>query len=106
MNRIVQIFTLITGLCAFAQSNAQVSPALDMACRGDVALTRYVLQLIENGSSSERVVSAEEELQIVAVLEEQDVAQLPSKDKYAAVMTACTEGRILQEKHAHILNSQ
>jgi hypothetical protein len=98
---------ILMGALAFSSASlAQVSMELEEACFMDVELTDYIVQVVENGSSSINIVDEQGASQIKSILDLEGNADLPISDKVRAVLIACSEGRILQVKNANIIDTQ
>lgn len=106
MKTVIYAGVLMGGMMLSSTSLAQVSMELEEACFMDVELTDYLVQVIQNGSSSINVVGDQGASQIRSILDAEENTDLSISEKVRAVLTACSEGRILQIKNAHIIGSQ
>lgn len=108
MNTLFKKTFIAVSLVASAQAMSQISMELEEACYGDIGLGDYIYQVIDNSDSGANtdVVNEEEANQIAAILADEPIAALSESDKAEAVLTACAEGRILQTRHATIINQQ
>lgn len=99
------IFLFGLGLTSFVYAQS-VSIELEQACLGDVDLTDFTVALATGtdavGSES---FSSDEAAQITAVLSEDATVNLDTRGKLAAVLQACSEGRILQIRNSNIINT-
>jgi hypothetical protein len=102
--------TIYTGLLALSFAvppiaMAQVSMELEQACRGDIDLTDFVVNLATSGgSAASDFFSNEEKIQINVVLNDENIINQPLPERVEAVMVACSEGRILQARNSEIIN--
>jgi hypothetical protein len=106
MRKIIYAGILMAGIAIPQLSLAQVSMELEQACFMDIELTDYLVEVIESGSSGINVVNEEEASQIRRILDNEENANLTIAEKVGAVLTACSEGRILQTKNSDIINAQ
>ncbi|MEM7360911.1 MAG: hypothetical protein AAF431_17605 [Pseudomonadota bacterium] len=95
---------IFAALCFPSIVSADVSMELKNACYGDIELTDYIVLVAKGESAPPRVVSEVGAGQIATLLSMEENAGLDLKDKYEAVMQACIDGRILQDRNQHILN--
>lgn len=104
MKKILRASFILVGFALSPLSHAQVSIELEEACFMDVDLTEYIVQVIDTGSSSINVMTGEEASQVASILNSEEVVNLSTSEKIKAVLTACSEGRILQTKNDRIIN--
>lgn len=83
---------------------ADVSMELEEACYGDIDLGEYVAQVVENGNSDLDVVSQDEAGQVATFLQDESIRNLSNNEKARAVLEACAQGRIFQQRHSDIIN--
>lgn len=93
--------TLISFLFVFGISPILQANELETTCHQNTVLGQTVLNIIEgepiSGSFSEQEVQ-----QIKSVLELTENKNLNIKGKFAAVMAACSDNTILQERHSYL----
>ena len=85
-------------------ANADTYRELYEACYGSVELTDLVIDLAEGKATEDSYVSEEEADQVKTILASPEVVEKTLSEKLEAVMTFCTEGRILQRHNQQILN--
>lgn len=100
------IFTTLIMSCLIHQGAiSQTSVELKEACLVDFELTGYIVDLITTGSSSMNFVTTGETQQIKEILANEADPESSTKEKLNVVITACSEGRILQARNSYILNN-
>ena len=105
LTRLGAVLLLSAGLSS--QANAQdMAMELEMACVGDVELSNAVIKVIQGESVSDGQLTEHEVSQVQTLLTEDSVSSLDTPDQFKAVMAACVEGRIFQERHAEFLGAQ
>lgn len=106
MKQLCRAGLIVLGLSVSPLLSAQISMELEEVCVGDVELTESVVQVIKNEAVSDNTISAAEIVQIQTLLASDEYSALTVSDKLEVVMTACAEGRILQDRNSYILNPE
>lgn len=106
MKNIIATFVLIICLGTSWQSFAQdVNTQLKDECEGDVDLSEYIIQVVAtNDAVHSGYLDESEKSQIAVILNDEAIVDLSTREKVAEVLAACSEGRILQERNARIIN--
>ena len=97
------LITLCSPMLAFA---ADVSLKLEDACIGDIELSDAVIDVIQNGSTTSSSMTEAEMAQVKTLLADDDVSELDVQGQFKAIIQACSQGIIFQDRHAGILGSQ
>lgn len=106
MKNTLKMAVILSALAISSQAISQTSMELEEACYMDVGLTDYIVEVIESGSSGiANVVTRDEAAQIDAILAEEKNAALSVSEKLKAVLSACSEGRILQIKNSAFIDA-
>ena len=91
---------LITGLLLSMQVQAQSTPSqLELACNSDEEIGQYLLDILGSSpTAGPAALSADELAQIQSILDDPAVVNGTNREKYAAVMNACSTGQILTSR--------
>ena len=105
MKPIAKLILILSLSCSNHSFAQDISAQLLDTCWSDIDLSEYVSQAI----SAEKPITSDlynqkEQAQIIAILESKAVVDLSSNEQFAAVISACAEGRILQDRNSHIIN--
>ena len=97
---------LLVTLCSPMLVFADVSLKLEEACIGDIELSDAVISIIQNGGTTSSSMTAAEIAQVKMLLADDGVSELDVQGQFKAIIQACSQGIIFQERHAGILGSQ
>ena len=104
-----QVITLLSVCLVTLTSsiiNAQtVSIQLDLLCTNDPELGGQILEVVQ-GNTESNFFSNEEMSQINGILADEQNQGLDVSGRYHAVVQACSENRIFQERHSYVTDAE